>query len=79
MHKNLALLALAILVTGCTYNQKQFVPVKSTAEMREDSRRIQDAERAERKERRNEYGEILDMEAEAYRKANSGTNVYILH
>ena len=54
-----------------------------TPEQREqmayDSQRVQDAERGERAERRAERHEERMSQAEAYRRATSGQNVYILH
>jgi len=52
MKKLLLILAAAGSLSACAYGDRQFVSNQSVAEMQANSRRVQDAERAERAERR---------------------------
>ena len=63
---------------GYSYQQAVITP-EQREQMAYDSQRVQDAERVERAERRAERHEERMSQAEAYRRATSGQNVYILH
>ena len=81
MLKLMAATVIMSSLSGCIgYGYQQAV---ITPEQREqlayDSQRVQDAERGERAERRAERHEERMSQAEAYRRATSGRNVYILH
>ena len=81
MLKLMAATVIMSSLSGCIgYGYQQAV---ITPEQREqlayDSQRVQDAERSERAERRAERHEERMSQAEAYRRATSGRNVYILH
>ena len=47
--------------------------------MQANSRRVQDAERAERAERREERREEMMNAADAIKRANEGSRVYLLY
>ena len=68
-------------LSGCIGYGHQRVAL--TPEQREqmayDSERVQNTERGERAERRAERHEERMNQAEAYRRATNGQNVYILH
>ena len=63
---------------GYGYQQAVLTP-EQREQMAYDSQRVQDTERVERAERRAERHEERMSQAEAYRRATSGQNVYILH
>ncbi|WP_066566076.1 hypothetical protein [Snodgrassella sp. CFCC 13594] len=82
--KSLSILLLGgMLLSACTgvsYGNKTFVSSPETeARMQADSARVKADERAERAERRQEYYEVIDKQADAYRKATSGQKIYLLH
>ena len=80
MKTMLKLMAATVIMgslSGCIgygYQQAVITP-EQREQMAYDSQRVQDAERVERAERHEERM----SQAEAYRRATSGQNVYILH
>lgn len=81
MFKNVSFaLVAAALLAGCSYgHQTLAISDNQRAVMEEDSRRIQNQERAERAERRAERREEMMDEAEAINRAYKDRKVYILH
>lgn len=79
MKKLLLILAAAGSLSACAYGDRQFVSNQSVAEMQANSRRVQDAERAERTERRAERREEMMNAADAIKRANEGSRVYLLY
>ena len=81
MLKMMAATVIMSSLSGCIgygYQQAVITP-EQREQMAYDSQRVQDAERSERAERRAERHEERMSQAEAYRRATSGRNVYILH
>ena len=81
MLKLMAATVIMSSLSGCIgygYQQAVITP-EQREQMAYDSQRVQDAERSERAERRAERHEDRMSQAEAYRRATSGRNVYILH
>ena len=84
MKTMLKLMAATVIMgslSGCIgygYQQAVITP-EQREQMAYDSQRVQDAERVERAELRAERHEERMSQAEAYRRATSGQNVYILH
>ena len=81
MLKLMAATVIMSSLSGCIgygYQQAAITP-EQREQMAYDSQRVQDAERSERAERRAERHEERMSQAEAYRRATSGRNVYILH
>ena len=77
MLKLMAATVIMSSLSGCIgygYQQAAITP-EQREQMAYDSQRVQDAERGERAERHEERM----SQAEAYRRATSGQNVYILH
>ncbi|MDO4247889.1 MAG: hypothetical protein Q4C79_02825 [Neisseria sp.] len=73
-----ALLA-ALLLSACSYGHRTLtVSPEQEARMAEDSRRVQDVERAERAERRAERREEMMDEADAIRRAYGDRKIYII-
>lgn len=80
MLKLMAATVIMSSLSGCIgYGYQQAVITWQREQMAYDSQRVQDAERSERAERRAERHEERMSQAEAYRRATSGQNVYILH
>ena len=81
MLKLMAATVIMSSLSGCIgygYQQAVITP-EQREQMAYDSQRVQDAERSERAERRAERHEERMSQAEAYRRATSGRNIYILH
>ena len=81
MLKLMAATVIMSSLSGCIgygYQQAVITP-EQREQMAYDSQRVQDAERSARAERRAERHEERMSQAEAYRRATSGRNVYILH
>ena len=81
MLKLMAATVIMSSLSGCIgygYQQAVITP-EQREQMAYDSQRVQDADRSERAERRAERHEERMSQAEAYRRATSGRNVYILH
>ena len=68
MKKLLLILAAAGSLSACAYGDRQFVSNQSVAEMQANSRRVQDAEREE-----------MMNAADAIKRANEGSRVYLLY
>ena len=74
-----ALIAAALLA-GCSYGHKTLaISDRQRAAMAEESRRVQDVERAERAERRAERRQEMMDEADAINRAYKDRKIYILH
>lgn len=81
MIRLLAVTALVSSLSACVgygYQQAVLTP-EQREQMAYDAQRVQDTERAERAERRAERHEERMSEAQAYRHATQGQNIYILH
>ena len=84
MKTMLELMAATVIMSSLSgsfgYSYKQAVlTLEQREQMAYDSQRVQDTERTERAERRAERHEERMSQAEAYRRATNGQNVYILH
>ena len=81
MLKLMAATVIMSSLSGCIgygYQQAVLTP-EQREQMAYDSQRVQDTERTERAERRAERHEERMSQAEAYRRATTGQNVYIWH